>query len=103
MKENPIVVRNKNLITRYCSKWNLTRRPLLVVVAGNTVLLQEANLFRFDFRGTCAFAGNTVVKLVYARNGRIIADMSGDCRHYENEEQSVMEFGEYGTHGTYRQ
>ena len=74
-----------------------------MVVGSNTVFLQEANLFRVDFRGTCAFAGNTVVKPVYASNGRILADMSGDCRHCENEEQSVVEHSEYGTHGTYQQ
>ena len=74
-----------------------------MVVASNTVLWQEANLFRVDFRGTCACAGNTVVKPVYARNGRILADMSGDCRHRDNGEQSVVEHSEYGTHGTYRQ
>lgn len=57
-----------------------------MVVASNRMLLQEANLFRVDFRDACAFAGNTVVKLVYARHGRIRADMSGDCRHCENGE-----------------
>lgn len=73
-----------------------------MVVASNKVLLQEANLFPVAFRGTCALAGNTVVKPGYARIGRILADMSGDCRHCENGEQYIKEYGEYSTHGTYR-
>ena len=87
----------------YCRKRNLYTVTTLMVVASNRVLLQEGNLFRVDFRGTCAFAGNTLVKLVYARYERIHADMSGDCRHCENGDQSVINYDEYGTRGTYRQ
>ena len=71
----------------------------LMAVASNRVLSQEANLFRVDFRTTCAFAGNTLVKLVYARYGCIRADMSGDCRHCEIGDQSIIDYDEYGTHG----